>query len=245
MGTRKLFNPLLKTFGYELVRSKKGVSRNASNASFVLYDYRNPDGRFDYDTYLKIQTGGNKKKIDKVWAQEDNIKFIADYILSRTPNPAFGICHGTRRGLEQKWFGTHLGCDVVGTEISDTADQFENTIKWDFHDANPDWLDKADFVYSNSLDHAYDPEKALGAWMASLKPGGLCFIEHSRSHEPEAATALDPFGVHLEMLPYLVTRWGKGRYGVRRILDLPAASPGVTSKPHAVVVERFSKPDAP
>jgi hypothetical protein len=42
---------------------------------------------------------------------------------------------------------------------------------------NPDWLAKVDFIYSNSFDHSYDPEKCLNTWIDSLRIGGLCILD--------------------------------------------------------------------
>jgi SAM-dependent methyltransferase len=196
------------------------LSEQASNG-VALRDYMRDDGSFDYEKYRKKQTAGNKRKIYKVWVKEENIEFLADYIKRTIDSPTFGICHGTRRGKEQKWFSRYLECEVLGTEISDTADQFPNTIQWDFHEVKREWIEKCDFIYSNSLDHAYDPEKALNAWMSCVRPGGLCILEHTSEHEPGAVTDLDPFGAHLALMPYLVTTWGGGRYFVREILRAP------------------------
>jgi len=179
----------------------------------------NKDGTIDYEKYCEIQTEGNKSKINITWVQEDNIKFLAKYIKTIVPNPKFGLCHGTRRGNEQKWFRESLDCEVIGTEISDTAEQFEHTIRWDFHEIKPEWIRAVDFIYSNSFDHTYDPEKCLNAWMGCLKKGGICILEHSSGHTK--STSLDPFGADIIIMPYLITSWGKGRYGVREILDAP------------------------
>lgn len=72
---------------------------------------------------------------------------------------------------------------MIGIEISDTADQFENTVHWDFHDANEDRVSRFDFVYSNSLDQAWKPELALetvppvliaGPWSNGSPRRSLC-----------------------------------------------------------------------
>lgn len=191
------------------------------NALFVLHRYKDAKGEFDYARYRQIQTEGNRRKLETVWVQRENVDFLAAYIRQRIGAPAFGLCHGTRRGLEQQWFREALGCRVLGTEISDTAAQFPDTIQWDFHEVKEEWLGAADFVYSNSFDHAHDPQQALGSWMRCLKPGGLCLLEHSTRHGPEGASELDPFGADLFVLPYLVLRWGQGRYAVRELLDAP------------------------
>ncbi len=107
----------------------------------------------------------------------------------------FGLCHGVRRGKVQAWFRKKPGnANVIGTDISQTATQFENTVRWDFHDENPDWEAKADFVYSNSWDHAYDPGKAFHAWAKCLKHSGWLLIDHTGGLMPESSNVLVPFG---------------------------------------------------
>ncbi len=211
-----LLSRAAQRLGYRLAPAEAPDS-----ALYVLHQYKDASGEFDYARYRRVQTEGNRRKIETVWVQRENIVFLAALIRERMPVPTFGLCHGTRRGLEQQWFGEELGCPVLGTEISDTATQFPDTIQWDFHEAKDEWLGAADFVYSNSFDHAHDPEKALGSWMRCLKPGGLCILEHSTRHGPEGASELDPFGADLFVLPYLVLRWGRGRYAVRELLDAP------------------------
>jgi hypothetical protein len=188
---------------------------NTLDDKLVLHRYK------DYEEYIAVQSAGNKDKIDLTWVVEDNIVFLCRYILEKLKSVEAGICHGTRRGQEQKWFSEKLNASVFGTEISDTASQFENTIQWDFHETKPEWLGRFDFIYSNSFDHSYDPEKCLNAWMSCLKDGGLCIIEHSSLHSPKGVTELDPFGVTLEYFPYLILTWSKGRYFVCDILDAP------------------------
>jgi hypothetical protein len=192
-------------------------------APYVLKTYLKEDGSFDYARYKAIQNEGNKAKLDKCWVQPENIAFLSDYLRSQLPNIRFGLCHGTRRGLEQQWFRENLGCEVIGTEIADTATQFPHTIQWDFHEVKPEWVGAVDFIYSNSLDHSYDPGLCLTRWMSCLRPGGICIIEHTSVDEPQYATSLDPFGASLWIMPYLVLEWGKGRFCVQAILDAPSA----------------------
>jgi hypothetical protein len=207
-----------------------------STKPYRLHTYLDAKGRFDHQRYVEVQTAGNRRKLDMVWVQRENIELLARYVEARIPNPGFGLCHGTRRGLEQRWFAECLpGASVLGTEISDTASQFPDTLQWDFHEVKEEWLGRAAFVYSNSFDHAYDPEKALRGWMRCLVPGGLCLIEHSSRHGPAGASELDPFGAELVEMPYLVARWGKGAFSVRDIIDLPKSkSKNITG--HVLVV---------
>lgn len=161
-----------------------------------LHRYLNEQGEFDYDKYRQIQTAGNKRKLNAQWVDEASIEWLSGLMRSLIPAPTFGLCHGTRRGAEQAWFAKHLTCEVLGTEISDTANQFPNTIQWDFHKVKPEWIDTADFVYSNSWDHSYDPIRLFPTWMSCVKPGGICVLEHSPQHV--RVTELDPFGITLE-----------------------------------------------
>jgi hypothetical protein len=107
-----------------------------------------------YENYVECQTRNNYRKLNNIWVIEDNIKLLSEYVMAKITNPKYGICHGTRRGLEQKWFMRYIhGCNVIGTEISEAAKLFTNTIQWDFHDVKPEWEKAIDFIYSNAFDH--------------------------------------------------------------------------------------------
>jgi SAM-dependent methyltransferase len=183
--------------------------------------YLNEKGEFDYNRYKEIQIQGNRTKIENVWVIEDNIKYLSNYIKSWIKEPTFGLCHGTRRGMEQGWFSKYLGCEVLGTEISDTASEFPNTIEWDFHEVKNEWIGNVDFIYSNSFDHSYNPAECIKSWMSCLKPGGICIIEHSDYHGVKGVDDLDPFGAELLIMPYLILEWSEGKFAVREILKAP------------------------
>jgi hypothetical protein len=189
---------------------------------YSLWRYTDANGRFDYALYKAAQEEANRRKIDCVWVQKENICFLSTYISRVLPELRFGLCHGTRRGLEQQWFREQLNCDVIGTEISSTASQFPYTIQWDFHEVKDEWLGKVDFIYSNSLDHSYDPEACLTNWMRCLSPHGVCILEYSDGHEK--AKRSDPFGASIFHMPYLILRWGKGAFSVQEVLDAPVPS---------------------
>lgn len=221
-------------------KSSACASDPAPNASMVLNldKCRNDDGSFNYAAYREIQQRGNREKIENVWVIEENVRFLADYIKRNVGSPEFGICHGTRRGKEQEWFRKYLECDVIGTEISDTATSFAHTIQWDFHDVKSEWINSCDFIYSNSFDHSYDPERCLNAWLQCVRQGGLCILEHTTGHGPAGASALDPFGADLEVMPYLVTLWGQGAFGVREIVVAPKTPPNIAQS-HFIVIYKF------
>lgn len=212
---KRIVKGLLHRLGYEI----RNIKYQRPPRGYTLYRYVKDDGSFDYERYRQVQTAGNRAKIDKVFAEEGNIVFLSNYIKRTIGQPRFGICHGTRGGKEQEWFRQNLGCEVIGTEISETASDFPHTIQWDFHDVKPEWVGAVDFIYSNAFDHSYDPERSLDAWMSCLTSTGLCIIEHNPCHSARPPIELDPFGADLYLTPYLIAKWGKGRYGIREILD--------------------------
>jgi len=168
-----------------------GQIRKLSGDGFNLYRYP------DYDTYRDIQKEGNRRKINWQFVPRSHIALCAAFVDETAGPVTFGICHGTRSGAEQAWFAEALPGhpDVIGTEISDTAEDFPNTVQWDFHDANPDWQGRADFVYSNSWDHAFEPLRAFSSWLQSLRPGGVMLLDHTEGHVARKANQLDSFGI--------------------------------------------------
>lgn len=174
----------------------------------------------DYETYRRVQEQGNKTKLMAQFVKKTHIFFLADWLTEQGCKPGFALCHGVRRGREQAWFRRRMkGADVIGTDISETASQFENTVQWDFHDDNPDWQGRADFVYSNSWDHAYDPAKAFRAWMACLRPGGWLLIDHTKGHSPKSTNVLDPFGATLDATQRILAEAGAGIGVLGPVLD--------------------------
>lgn len=147
-----------------------------------IYQYKN------YQQYVDLQTQANKLKIDKVWASVDTIKAIA-----KTHGAADSIlCHGTRNGAELKFFRTiYPEAKILGTEISESATDFADTVQWDFHDTHPEWIGKFDIVYSNSFDHSFDPIKALDTWRQQLTTIGSLCIEYSFHFESRAWDPLE------------------------------------------------------
>lgn len=196
--------------------AKEPRKRPLPSDGFDLFRYR------DYAQYRDTQVKANHLKLDWVSVKRGNIAFLADWLKDKVGRaPQFGLCHGTRQGLEQEWFREALpGCEVIGTEISDTASQFPHTVQWDFHEVKPEWLGAADFIYSNSFDHSFDPEKCINAWMSCLRPEGVCILEHGSTHEA-GARAMDPFSARIEVMPYLLLKWAGGRFGVTEIVEAP------------------------
>jgi hypothetical protein len=191
------------------------------------YDYRrkNQLRQFKYKSYqeyVAAQKEANRKKANKCWAVRDNIKAIAEYV--KPIGPLFGLCHGTRGGYEQKWFREFLpGCEVWGTEIGDASAEY--TIQWDFNNQNEDWLCKFDFIYSNSFDHAFNPEHTLLTWSEQVRPEGFIILEYDRRNEhtgevSKSVNPTDPNSITIDELISVIPDWLPGCH-VLAVLDMP------------------------
>ena len=156
-------------------------------SEYKLLKYEKDDGSFDYETYVRAQTLLNRKKINLRGPSEAIVKQLCYYVVQEFANighkPKFGLCHGTSRGDEQQHFSKHLKIPVLGTDISDTAEKFPNTVRLDFHEVPDKWINNVDFIYSTSLDHSYDPVHCLRQWFRCLRPGGICILAYDKETE--------------------------------------------------------------
>ncbi len=220
---KALVNRLLAPLGYEVnnLRRARVSDEDERINQLRRYTFMSADGSFDYETYRKMQAAKNRKEIDILWAKEANMQRVGEYLLSRM-KPTVGLCHGAKKGTEVEWLRKCLpNCQILGTDISETARDFPGTmIQWDFHEAKEEWIGSTDFIYTNALDHSYDPEKALNAWVSCLRPGGAIVVEWSNGGE--ALSVYDPFSADVIQLVYAITRWGKGVYGVREVFPAPS-----------------------
>lgn len=183
-----------------------------------LYKYKN------YAEYIKSQQTANKRKSGNIWAKEENIKYIAEYV--RKFNPLYGMCHGVRQGWEVIWFKEYLLCQIFGTEIGKI--RHSNIIQWDFNRQNPDWIGHFDFIYSNSFDHAFQPELTIQVWAEQLQPNGLIILEYDRRQEhtgeiSKSINKTDPVSIKFNELKELIPQWIKGSK-VIKILDMPVVT---------------------
>ncbi|MBK1636325.1 class I SAM-dependent methyltransferase [Rhodovulum adriaticum] len=201
---------------------------------FSLFQYP------DYDTYRAIQQEGNRRKIDWQFVPQSHIALCAGFVERTLGQVRFGICHGTRSGAEQRWFAEALPGQprVIGTEISDTAKDIPDTVQWDFHDTNPDWHERADFVYSNSWDHAFEPLRAFASWLDSLRPGGLLLLDHTEGHIARKANQLDAFGIKRGRLQRLLRAEFGEIADPMEALDFTQANPDYPA--HVVVMRKRS-----
>ena len=152
-----------------------------------IYEYKN------YDEYVDEQTKANKVKLASIWVQKSTIDQIAQRVLY----PKAIMCHGTRNGSEQNYFQQIYGenVEIIGTEISETATQFNMPVQHDFHEQKQEWVDHFDILYSNSFDHSYDPWKCIKTWGDQLKQGGWAFLEMSTDRKINVSRPSDPLKI--------------------------------------------------
>ena len=188
-------NKILFKFGYRVSKI------NNSHELFKIHKYKN------YKEYKKTQIKFNIKKINQIWADKYNLKKISNFLKKNIKKKNLkGLCHGSRNGFEQKKFMQFLTKSrVIGTDISPTAKEFENTIQHDFHKKK--WVSCFDFIYSNSLDQSYNPKLALNVWLKQIKKNGFIVLEHTEQSGIIGQGKMDPFGVEANFFPYLLADW--------------------------------------
>lgn len=68
----QLANPILKQFGFEIVRSKQLVD-------FYLHEYKS------YEEYRDVQIKHNMRKISSVWADEATLQLLCSKLREAAP----------------------------------------------------------------------------------------------------------------------------------------------------------------
>lgn len=178
-----------------------------------IYNYNS------YEEYVNAQIEGNTRKIKNSYVDPNSIDMLVKH-LHTTYNlePNMILCHGTRRGLEQKYFKQSfesygINPNVIGTEISHTANQYPNTIQWDFHNVKDEWVGNVGLVYSNSFDHSYKPIDCLDTWMSCLSADGKCVLEYSEVCDTKSGKT-DPFAASLDEYREFI----EGKYTINDII---------------------------
>ena len=176
---KKKINKIKKEF------QDAGFEAESGDECFIpLKFYDDGNGNFDYDNYKELQNGLNKQKIGIKGPSFNRGTNIVKDIQKNIKNIKFGLCHGSRRGDEQNSLSKALYCEVLGTDIADSATDFPNSIQWDFHEIKDEWIDNVSFIYTNSIDHAYDPIRAIRNWMKCLHVTGCIYIELGEDKDP-------------------------------------------------------------
>lgn len=139
-----------------------------------------------YDDYLSAQLVRSKSK----WGRKPHFNWLFKQdlhdrwaIVKRSMgNPEMICCMGIRDGTEVREFeGYYPKAKVYGVDINENIKSIKGDkslfFQYDFNKLPEDWESMFDLVYSNSIDHSYNPQETLREWARVLKPGGYLFIE--------------------------------------------------------------------
>lgn len=233
-----LYYPLFKVF----------AKLTNLSLDFFVMDLKDPEpelftlNKTDYSLYKRIQIEGNIRKLNtNLTGWDARLKPIVEDLSRRyhsftdLPNQKIshaqfvlkGVCMGARNGSEVMAFKQNLTkqidkdnleVEVIGTDISPSAVLFQNMVIHDFHNPLPDNIGRVNFIYSNSLDQSNDPKKALSSWVDSLLPGGVIYLEFTRSHGKQSFSLLDPFSCETELFPFLFLKWMDGYAFIEKVL---------------------------
>ena len=188
----------------------------------------------DQEIYETIQIEGNLRKFDRSGVASDwldRLNPIAKDIKKRNPTAShirkklLGVCMGARNGSEVLAFESLLNEDyevnVIGTDISPSAETIKKMIVHDFHKPLPIECGAMDFIYSNSLDQANNPRLVLKSWLHSLSLTGTIYLEMTRGHGKQTTSLLDPFSCEIELFPYVFLQWDMDGYIEKTVYPNP------------------------
>jgi SAM-dependent methyltransferase len=94
------------------------------------------------------------------------------------------LCLGARQGTEVKAFHD-LGCFAVGLDLNPGKEN-KLVLQGDFHHTQFS-SESVDIIFTNSFDHAFDPQKLIAEIKRLLKPHGALIIEAIRGEAESSA----------------------------------------------------------
>jgi hypothetical protein len=161
-----------------------------------------------YEEYKQVQVGANTLKFSQVYAEDPELKRIAAHFLTQNRGQGLGLCHGVRNGYEVRKLRSLIpAINIIGTDISHTAEKVANCIVWDMHEVKPEWIGAVSFMYSNSWDHAYDPNLLFARWSECLSADGRLYLSYTDLHSERGvseSTKIDVVGCSLDELIRIV-----------------------------------------
>jgi hypothetical protein len=120
------------------------------------------------------------------------------------------LCHGIRNGTEVLAFQHLIESKKVfflGTDLNPWVNDFKFGLQHDFQKRIPKQFGKFNVIYTNSLDQAQYPKKALEAMYQDLLIGGVLIISLNEYSGKMGYSDLDPFSCEIEFFPYIYLNW--------------------------------------
>ena len=134
-----------------------------------------------YENYLESQRFLTRKKVARPYNKSATTLEVVDAIVTHHKgigNVRLGLCHGVRFGEELDMFqNAFKQGEWIGTEVLAELCDGKRILNCDFSHVKNEWLGEFDVIYSNALDHSYDPWKTVKAWIACLSPMGRLYVE--------------------------------------------------------------------
>lgn len=124
----------------------------------------------NYDKYKAVQIHRSARKWNSgtFWKVYPVLRRQLLWILEEVGTPENLCCLGIRNGNEYfgfKQLEAFSNTEIYGVDINpDVKKVGKNCFAYDFNKLPKSWKKKFDWVYSNSLDHAFDVKKTLKEW---------------------------------------------------------------------------------
>lgn len=157
----------------------------------------------NYRSYLNAQLNTVKRRGIGPYFSDAEITNISKWLTDRKLQPKSIICHGARCGSEiDSFLKIYPEARAIGTDLFPKRGKASHwntqseVIKHDFMEQRKDWIGAFDVIYSNSLDHAYDPFRCISTWLDQLSANGKLFVQWTVSHK--YTNGGDCFGASLD-----------------------------------------------
>lgn len=215
------------------------------------------NGRLTYQKYVEGQRQKADRELNRTFASTRALDVVSEYLRRHFRNRTrlHGVCHGAKVGREVRFLRRQLehhsrgsraagfarDVSILGTDISEQASRRSrgDVILMDFHVVYTSWQGHWDFIYSNTLDHSYDPGSALGVWRWSLQgTDGLVVLHRSPFHSTLHIDSVDMYGG--SMGDYC-TLMRKTRFELLDIIRLPETQ--TEQEEDLIFAVRGSRPD--
>lgn len=149
--------------------------------------------KIDYQQYLKDQITRAESKWGRKWEYDEIFKqalrLTIDSVKKEIGEPKDICCMGCRQGTEVFEFKERFPkAKVYGVDITDNIDSIRTHLdvhieKQDFNKLPDNWENKFDLIFSNSLDHSYEPRRTINEWARVTRSGGHMLLELSTTPE--------------------------------------------------------------
>ena len=158
----------------------------------------------DDKEYLDAQKKTSRRRSGNPCHIENEFVRAAEWWRERhADDPHRIMCHGARSGGETDHWRSLFGDSLVsGTDLH--PPEGSGVQIHDFRLVVPQWINAFDIVYSNSLDHADDPQACLEVWVDQLRAGKYLMIQWTKCHR--TIEGGDCFGAELHEYVMLVER---------------------------------------